>query len=255
MISTRAETLAKMSGQVPACRFEHGTGHGADCGACKARNLAFCSVLDHSELHEIESIVQHLNLHAEGELFMEGDAANHVFNVTSGTVRLYKLLADGRRQIVGFLLPGDFLGLSMRRTYAYGAEAVDDATLCRFRTDELRALFSKYPKLERRLLEMTGDELAAAQDQMMLLGRKSPVEKLGSFLLYMSARQGRWGRAANPVRLPMTRGDIADYLGLTIETVSRTFTRLRKEGVIELPEVQTVEIRDEEGLRALAEGA
>jgi CRP/FNR family transcriptional regulator len=255
MISTRAETLVQQNSRLAACQFDHGTGHGADCGNCKARNLAFCSVLTHDELHNIESIVSHLTLHAEGELFMEGDPAVHVFNVTSGTVRLYKLLADGRRQIVGFLLPGDFLGLSMRRTYAYGAEAVDDATLCRFRTDDLRALFGKYPKLERRLLEMTGDELAAAQDQMMLLGRKSPVEKLGSFILHMAARQRRWGRPGNPVRLAMTRGDIADYLGLTIETVSRTFTRLRKEGVIDLPEVQIVEIKDEDGLRDMAEGA
>ncbi len=156
----------------------------------------------------------------------EGEPASAFFNISSGTVRLYKLMPDGRRQITGFVGIGHFLGLAVSDTYAFSAEAIEPVRYCRFSRTKLRALLDDFPALEKRLLQVASDELVAAQEQMLLLGRKTARERLASFLL----AQSRLGVACQTPRvqfaLPMTRGDIADYLGLTIETVSRTLTRL-----------------------------
>ncbi len=225
------------------------------CQSCEVRQLAICSALDESELYRLDAIVSHIHLDVGETLFYEGDEPGHVFTVATGTLRLYKMLPDGRRQITGFVFPGDFLGLATQEGFSYSTEAVTEAGLCRFPTRRLRALFDEFPKLETRLLSKARDELIAAQEQMLLLGRKAPAEKIASFLLGLSRRVERWNMPANPVLLPMSRGDIADYLGLTVETVSRTFTRLRSEGVIELPESHRVVLVDLERLADLAEGS
>ena len=191
---------------------------------------------------------------AHQPIFDEADTAEHVYNVTGGAVKIYKLLPDGRRQITGFLLPGDFLGLTHKEAYAYSAEALVPTTLCRFPRRKLEGLLDEMPKLEQRLLGMASHELAAAQDQMMLLGRKSARERVVSFLLMMSNAAMRRGKPADPVFLPMNRSDIADYLGLTIETVSRTFTQLRKQGLIGLVDEKQVRLLKPEALREIATG-
>jgi len=169
-------------------------------------------------------------------------------------VKIYKLLGDGRRQITGFLFAGDFLGLINNEAYAYSAEALTPTKLCRFPRRKLEALLDEMPNLEQRLLAMASHELAAAQDQMMLLGRKSARERVVSFILMLSSSAARRGRADDPVILPMSRSDIADYLGLTVETVSRTFTRLRKQEVIELLDEKRVRLSKRQALREIADG-
>ena len=160
--------------------------------------------------------------------------------MTTGMVKLFKLMTDGRRQIVGFMLPGDVLGLSAARSYVYSAEAVGATEVCRFRRVQLEPLLYDAPALERALLARATTELAAAQEQMLLLGRKSARERLASFVLMLSRRlEAAQGQA---FELAMTRTDIADYLGLTIETVSRTFSLLRKKALIELREKHQVSI-------------
>ena len=225
------------------------------CQSCEVRDLAICSALDESELHRLDAIVAHLHLDPGETLFYEGDEAGHVFTVVTGTLRLHKMLPDGRRQITGFVFPGDVLGLATGEGYSYTAEAVTEAGVCRFPTRRLEALFDEFPKLEKRLLGKARDELVAAQEQMLLLGRKAPAEKIASFLLGLSRRAERWDMPSDPVLLPMSRGDIADYLGLTVETVSRTFTRLKSQGVIALPESHRIVLADRERLEVLAEGA
>ena len=124
----------------------------------------------------------------------------HVFNVTSGVVKLYKLMLDGRRQITGFLLPGDFLGLASRTGYSYSAEAVTPVSLCRFPRHRLEEAFDRFPHLQRRLFDIANDELVAAQDQMLLLGRKTALEKnILIFIVPLRARAapGRGCRAGN----------------------------------------------------------
>ncbi|MFM2045179.1 MAG: Transcriptional activator protein Anr [Pseudomonadota bacterium] len=225
------------------------------CGACPVRSLTVCAALEAEELRRLAEILQTVRHDGGYTLFSEGDPADVLYNVTAGTVKLYKLLPDGRRQITGFLLPGDFLGLSINDTYAYTAEAITPVQLCRFPRKRMEVLLEEFPKMQRRLFSMASTELAAAQDQMLLLGRKTAKEKICSFLLMLSQRAQRRGHKENPVHVPMSRADIADYLGLTTETVSRTFTQLKTSRAISLLEGNKVQIQDMDALYDLAEGA
>jgi CRP/FNR family transcriptional regulator len=222
------------------------------CRACKVREFVFCGALDDVELAALSSIKSVMELEPNALLFQEGESADYVFNVTSGVVRVYKLLADGRRQITGFLFPGDFLGIANNDEYAYSAEAVTHTSICRFQRKKLEALLIKFPKLEHRLLSIASHELAAAQDRMLLLGRKSAREKVASFLVMMSDRATRFGLPASPISLPMGRADIGDYLGLTLETVSRTISRLKREGIIADAPDGSVKLSDRDELEEIS---
>jgi len=192
---------------------------------------------------------------AGAPIFDEGETADYRFNVISGSVKIYKLMSDGRRQIVGFLFPGDFLGLSQSDTYAYSAESITSAELCRFPRARLEDLVNRIPVLERRFLGVAVNELAVAQDQMLLLGRKTAMEKVASFLLMLSKRARERGQAENPIFMPMTRSDLGDYLGLTMETVSRAMSQLKADGVISQLPGSKLSLQDFDALRDLAEGA
>jgi CRP/FNR family transcriptional regulator, anaerobic regulatory protein len=245
-------------GQMPSTelpRLRETTVDASPCGACPVRSLTVCAALESGELKRLSEIMQTVRHDAGHTLFHEDGRADTLFNVTSGTIKLYKLLPDGRRQITGFLLPGDFLGLSVNDTYAYTAEAVTPVTLCRFPRRRMEALLDEFPKMQRRLFSMASNELAAAQDQMLLLGRKTAKEKICSFLLLLSQRAQRRGYKDNPVHVPMSRADIADYLGLTTETVSRTFTQLKTSRVITLLEGNKVKLNDADHLNDLADGS
>lgn len=214
--------------------------------------LATCRGLPRQSAGRIMA-VSTLERKAPGQnVFGEGDNANNIYEVVSGMLRLYKLLPDGRRQITGFLSSGHILGLAPEGSYVYSAEAITDVTLCRYTRPALERLMDEVPGFARRLLTVTSHELRAAQDQMLLLGRKAAGEKVASFLLLMAAQQG--GDAAEEVSVPMTRADIADYLGLTIETVSRTFTKLKLEKLIALPTRSKVTILDRDRLEEFAAG-
>lgn len=199
------------------------------CDDCKVRLFSVCGALELSELEELDRISQVRTFAARSVLFEQDTLAGSVFNVTEGVVRLYKSLPDGRRQIVGFALAGDFLGLALMDRYGVAAEAVTNVRACRFARPAFLAYVDSRPHLLRRLHEFAGHELSLAQDQMLLLGRRTAEEKVAAFLLNLQARYSRIGTASVNVPLPMTRQDIADYLGLTIETVSRTITRLARD--------------------------
>lgn len=199
--------------------------------------------------------VSSLQRKAPGEtLFAEGDDTDSVYEMIQGMVRLYKLLPDGRRQITGFLSAGQFLGLAPEGVCVFTAEAITEVTVCRYKRAAFERLIDEVPGFARRLLAVTSHELHAAQDQMLLLGRKSATEKVASFLLLIADRHGDDGDGAG-IEVPMTRGDIADYLGLTIETVSRTLTKLKHEGLISLPVPACIAICDRDRLEELAAGA
>lgn len=224
------------------------------CRACTVRHLTLCAALEGDELAEMSAIVSPIELGPGDPLFDEGQSADYLFNVTAGAIKVYKLLPDGRRQMTGFLFPGDFLGLANEANYAYSAEAVTFTTLCRFPRRKLETLLERYPKMERRLLGMASHELAIAQEQMLLLGRKTAREKIASFLLMLANRAVQRGQRDNPVSVPMSRNDIGDYLGLTTETVSRTFTQLRQSRCITLLQGGKIELTDRASLEHLAEG-
>jgi len=225
------------------------------CAACNVRHLTLCAALDDQEVADMSAIVSSVELGPGEPLFDEAEPAKSVFNVTAGAVKIYKLLPDGRRQMTGFLFPGDFLGLANEKTYAYSAEAVTFSTLCRFPRKQFEALLRQYPRMERRLLSMASHELAVAQEQMLLLGRKTAREKVASFLLMLSRRAVQRGQKANPISVPMSRNDIGDYLGLTTETVSRTFTLLKQAGSIALLGNGKVELSDRADLEVISDGA
>ena len=224
------------------------------CGTCGSRPFSVCGSIDEADLGRLDALADHIAVEAGAPLIREGDPARHVFNITSGSVRVYKLLADGRRQITGFLFAGDFLGLATGETYVFSAEAIEPATACRFVKADYRALIRETPALEATLLDRANHELAAAQNQMLLLGRKTAAERLATFLLDLPALDPSRVTAAGRVRLPMTRSEIADYLGLTIETVSRVMTRLKTSGAIRLISLTELRIERPDLLRAMADG-
>ena len=226
-----------------------------NCRNCPARAKSSCAGVTADDLDRLTRLVAPQQLMAGDTLIEEGDDATHVFTVTSGSMKIYKLLPDGRRQVTGFLFQGDFLGLAFDEAYTYSAEALTDTTVCRFARSSFENFVESRPAMEHRLRVMTSNELAAAQDQMLLLGRKTAQERVASFLLTLVRRQERLGHDGKAIRLTMTRNDIADYLGLTIETVSRTFTVLRRQGIIEFDRSTLIRIPDRSCLAMLAEAA
>jgi len=202
------------------------------CAGCKVRTVSVCSALEPEELGTLESMAQDARFKAKEIILLQGDEADAVYNITAGMVRLYKLLPDGRRQIVGFLLPGDFMGLALSDRYGFSADAVEPVTACRFSRDRFSNLVDQKPHLLRRLHKAATHELTLAQDHMVLLGRRTAQERIASFLLGLRDRWRRLGGSAVTIPLPMSRQDIGDYLGLTIETVSRTLSKLAREKAI-----------------------
>ncbi|GJD55586.1 Crp/Fnr family transcriptional regulator [Methylobacterium dankookense] len=196
------------------------------CVDCKVRLISVCSVLALPELEQLEALSQHLSLDKGQALFGQGETASSVFNVIEGALRLTRLLPDGRRQVMGFALPGDFLGLALQERYSVSAEALGPVKTCRFARHDFAAMVEAKPHLLRSLHERAGYELSLAQDQMLLLGRRTAEEKVAAFLLSLRDRFARAGHSSITVELPMGRQDMADYLGLTMETVSRMLTRL-----------------------------
>lgn len=237
-----------------SARWKTAAVNGPGCERCDIRALTFCSGLDDGELARLTSIITPLAVAPHHTLLREGDRADYIYNLTGGTVKLYKLLADGRRQITGFLFEGAFLGLTRNEAYSYTAETVTATTLCRFPRRRLDEAMDEFPRLGRRLLGLMVDELVAAQDQMLLLGRKTAREKVASFLLLLSDIATTRGQPELSLALPMGRIDIADHLGLTIETVSRTLTQFKREGLIAIPDASRVDIRAKARLIAAAEG-
>lgn len=226
---------------------------GHPCQGCEVRHQAVCGVLDCDRLTRFRKLGWTLELRSGQTLFHEGDPATRVFTLTKGMLKLYKLLPDGRRQVTGFMHPGDFLGMSSNDEHAFSAEALEDAQLCWFPRNRFDDFVEEHGAMERELYRMAAHELAAAQQQMVLLGRKTANERLASFLLLLAGRAHHGqGSQAGVVRLPMNRSDIADYLGLTKETISRVMSTLRRNRLIRLRAIDQIEILDPEGLDRLA---
>lgn len=222
------------------------------CLDCKVRLVSICAALDSHELRTLEALAERTIFAPKETLFLQDHPVGAVYNVTEGVVRLYKLLPDGRRQIVGFALPGDFLGLALADQYGVCADAVESVTACRFPREAFSSLLDTKPHLLRRLHEFATHELSLAQDQMVILGRRTADEKIASFLIGLRNRWARLNGASVTVHLPMSRQDIADFVGLTIETVSRTLSRLARERAI-LIVPDGVRLLDQQRIEQLAE--
>ena len=181
------------------------------------------------------------------EIYGEDEPADYVYKVVSGAVRSYKLLSDGRRQIGAFHLPGDVFGLEAGDEHRFTAEAIADSVVLVAKKSAIVAHAARDGGLAQALWAVTAGDLERAQDHLLLLGRKNAHERVATFLLEMASRAA----ATTEIELPMSRQDIADYLGLTIETVSRTLTQLEGEAAIEIPTSRRILLRDRSALRRL----
>lgn len=229
---------------------------GHPCETCPVRPITICRGLEAATLADMRALGTMQRLQPEQAVFHEGDPAKRVFMVTLGSLKLYALLADGRRQITGFMFAGDFLGVSVEEEYAFTVEALEPTELWWFSREAFDQFVSKHPQVEHELYRLAANELAAAQQQMVLLGRKSAAERLATFFLSLLDRAERAsGQPETSFDLPMSRLDIADFLGLTKETVSRMLAELRNRRLIRLEAQNHVEVLDRDGLRGMAEGA
>ncbi len=224
-----------------------------DCVVCRQRRLSVCAAFGEDELVSFDRLVQHRTMPARTVLFEQGTAADFVFSVSEGTIRLFRLLPDGRRQIIGFAIKGDFLGTAMAERHEYAAEAVDTIKVCRIPRPAFQAMLDENPRLLKKLHEIAGREIHTSQDQIVLLGRKNAEERVAAFLLGYRERLARILTLSVHIPLPMSRQDIADYLGLTIETVSRTISKLARDKLlVVVPD--GIRILDLERLSRLSDG-
>jgi CRP/FNR family transcriptional regulator, nitrogen fixation regulation protein len=204
------------------------------------------SVAAHALSAPIELMGASMPFARNAEIYGENEPADYLYKVISGTVRTYKVLSDGRRQIGAFYLPGDMFGLETGEEHAFSAEAISDARVLVIRRSAVMGLAERDNSVARQLWDLTGRELRRVQEHIMLLV-KTAQERVVSFLLEMAAR----APVGNAIELPMSRQDIADYLGLTIETVSRTLTHLESTAAIELPSSRHIVLRNRAALGRL----
>jgi CRP/FNR family nitrogen fixation transcriptional regulator len=200
----------------------------------------FCALTGHAGL-----VASEFSYHKDEEVYGEDESAEYVYQVVSGSVRSYKLLSDGRRQIGAFYLPGDVFGLESGPTHRLTAEAVADTTVRLVKRRNLEQAAGITVQVAQSLWAMTAGELRHAEDHMLLLGRKNAMERVASFLLEMDRRLAGTGMVA----LPMCRRDIGDYLGLTLETVSRALSQLHGDGVLGFSGARQIVLRNRQRLR------
>jgi CRP/FNR family transcriptional regulator len=221
------------------------------CAACKIRSYSFCRCLPEEQLKTFAKISDEKKFEDKKTIFLQQEQSKNLYNITKGNVKIYRLLTDGRIQIIGFLYPGDFFGSYKKEKYNYSAESIGDLQVCVFDQVSLDNYLEKNMNLAKELLHMTSHELTLAQDRMMVLGKMNANERVAKFILNISDQRFRIGWQNNPISIPMTRQDIADYLGLTLETISREFTKLKIANVIKFLTSKQIYINDRDKLSSV----
>ena len=219
-----------------------------ECVDCPIRHRAVCARCDASELEALDEIKYYRSFEAGQTVIWSGDQMDFVGSVVTGIASLTQTMEDGRTQMVGLLLPSDFVGRPGREGAAYDVIATTDLVMCCFRKKPFERMMIETPHIAQRLLEMTLDELDAAREWMLVLGRKTAREKIASLLSIIARRDAtlKLTGTQGPLvfDLPLTREAMADYLGLTLETVSRQMSALKRDGVIQLEGKRHVTIPD-----------
>ncbi|MBI2720082.1 MAG: Crp/Fnr family transcriptional regulator [Rhizobiales bacterium] len=228
------------------------------CDHCPVRHQAVCGAMDEVQIRKLSQIAHRKRMVPGQTIISDEEPVDFFANVISGAIKLTKTLPDGRQQIVGLLFAPDFLGRAYSKSNPYSAEAATEVEICCFPNTAFERLASEFPGLQQRLFQHTLDELDAARDWMLLLGRKTAEEKVASFLLMLARRslmigcQHTGSASVASFELPLTRADMADYLGLTIETVSRQLTRLKTANVIKLHSNRLIAVPDIDRLATAA---
>ena len=219
-----------------------------ECADCPIRHRALCARCEADELELLDSAKYYRSYEAGQPVIWSGDQLDFVATVVTGIASLSQTMEDGRTQMVGLMLPSDFLGRPGREIARYDVTAISDLTLCCFRRKPFEKLLHSTPHISQRLLEMTLDELDAAREWMLVLGRKTAREKIASLLAIVARREAHLTSVQTlggmRFELPLTREAMADYLGLTLETVSRQISALKRDGVIELEGNRRVTVPD-----------
>lgn len=215
----------------------------------QAKTLRQASLADHMANAPLRGV------EAKDHLFTEGETKTHVYQVVTGAVCLYKVLPDGRRQVIDFAYGGDMIGLGLGPVEACNAQATVATRVRCLPMSSLRSILRNEPAIAVKVCEALTQELTAIREHLVCVVQRSATERLVTFLLALSQRNRARDRDPATIELPMTRADIGDFLGLTIETVSRTFSKLKACGVLEIDQGTTIRLRDIAGLRALADGA
>ncbi|MEM9344952.1 MAG: Crp/Fnr family transcriptional regulator [Pseudomonadota bacterium] len=219
-----------------------------NCGSCPIRHRAVCARCDTDELALLGSMKSYKTFKAGEPIIWRGDELTHVSSLVVGIGSLSRTLEDGRTQIVGLLLPSDFIGRPGREIVEFDVTAVTDVTLCRFERKPFETLVEDVPHIAQRVMEMALDELNAAREWMVLLGRKTAREKIATFIEMVVRRGTVPQQEATTHELPLTREEIANFLGLTLETVSRQLSRMKKDGIVEFSDRRSFAILDLEAL-------
>lgn len=224
------------------------------CDDCPIRYNAVCAKCDSDELRELEEIKYYRTYEAGQTVFFAGDELEFVGSIVSGVASMTRTMPDGRVQMVGLLLPADFMGRPHRTTIECDVVAETDMMLCCFRRKPFERLIESTPHVGQRLLEMTLDELDAAREWMLVLGRKTAREKIASLLCMIAVRSAslsvKTAEGSAAFKLPITREAMSNYLGLTIETVSRQMSGLKKDGLIQFDGKRDISVPDLEALMA-----
>ena len=214
------------------------------CGECPIRHRAICARCDDDELAVLEAMKSYVSFEAGQTIIWRGDDLTHVSSVVTGIASLSRTLEDGRTQMVGLLLPSDFIGRPGRDTVDFDVVAVTDLTLCRFERKPFERLVDQVPHVSQRVMEMALDELNAAREWMVLLGRKTAREKIATFIEMIVRRGNIPLHSVQNHVLPLTREEIANFLGLTLETVSRQLSLMKKDGIIAFSDRRSFSITD-----------
>ena len=225
-----------------------------NCGNCRLNSICLPLALESDDIEQLDNIIQRSKpLQKNQHLYREGDEFQSVYAVRSGTLKAYKTTDDGREQVTGFYFPGEILGMDgiSNNTHASSAKSLETAAICEIPFSSLEKLSAIMPSLQRHFFQLMSREITEDQQLITLLSKNSADERVASLMLSISTRNARRKLSATQFRLPMSRVDIGNYLGLTVETVSRVFSRMQKMDILRVDNKE-IEILDIESLRSMA---
>jgi CRP/FNR family transcriptional regulator len=225
-----------------------------NCGNCRLNSICLPLALESDDIEQLDNIIQRSKpLQKHQHLYREGDEFQSVFAVRSGTLKAYKTTDDGREQVTGFYFPGEILGMDgiSNNAHASSAKSLETSAVCEIPFSSLEKLSSMMPNLQRHFFQLMSREITEDQQLITLLSKNSADERVAALMLSISTRNSRRKLSSTQFRLPMSRVDIGNYLGLTVETVSRVFSRMQKMDILQVDNKE-IEILDLEGLRKMA---
>ena len=237
-------------GVLKACTHDYQV----NCGNCRLNSICLPLALETDDIQQLDDIIQRSKpLQKSQHLYREGDDFQSVYAVRSGTLKAYKTTDDGREQVTGFYFPGEILGMDgiSKNSHASSAKALETAAVCEIPFNSLEKLSSLMPNLQRHFFQLMSREITEDQQLITLLSKNSADERVAALMLSISNRNARRKLSATQFRLPMSRVDIGNYLGLTVETVSRVFSRMQKMEVLQVDNKE-IEILDTAGLKSMA---